>query len=219
MLGKLREQITPLVRRLGELLSFLPITANQFTFLAVLLGLAAAYFLATQQFLLGALFVSIASIWDLVDGSFARAKGQKSLFGNYWDAMVDKLVEACFYFGLAFMFPIHSFLAFAFTMLVSYAKPRVALVIEADNHDWPAIGERVDRILLLLLGLLLAGLGSYVAVLAPLPIIKMTLTAVIIITGLGFIQRILYAKQLIEKAKKEGKILPYLRDKENKINH
>ena len=219
MLGKLRGQITPLLRKIGEVLSFLPLTSNQFTFLAVILAVVAAYFLATQQFLWGALFVSIASIWDLLDGSFARAKGDNSLFGNYWDDMVDKLVETCFYFGLAVIFPLHAFLAYSFTMLVSYAKPRVALVIEADNHDWPAIGERIDRLLLVVIGLFAAGLGSYFGFWSPLLIIKIMLTAVIAITGLGFIQRIFYAKQLIEKAKKEGKVLPYLRDKDNRNNH
>lgn len=215
MLGKNRNKIIPLARKVGRVLSFLPFSANIFTFMAVPLALVAAYYLSQRLYLWGLLFVLLASVMDLIDGSYARAKGQKSLFGNYWDAMVDKMVEACFYLGLVFIFPLHAFLALTFSLLISYAKPRVALVIEADNHDWPAIGERVDRLLLLSLGLLVAGLGFGSAD----QIVKMTLTAVIVITGLGFIQRVLYAKKLIEKAKKEGKVLPYLQDKDNKSNH
>ena len=211
MLGKNREKIGPLVRKMGGFLSFLPFTPNQFTFLALPLGGAAAYFLSQQSFLLGALFVLAASLVDIFDGSFAHAKDKKSLFGNYWDAMTDRMVEACFYFGLAFVFPITAFLALTFSMLISYAKPRVALVIEADNHDWPAIGERIDRLLLLIIGLFIAGLGFW----QPLQIVNLTLIAVIVMTSVGFIQRIIYARKLIEQAKNEGKVLSYLKDKNN----
>jgi archaetidylinositol phosphate synthase len=207
MLGQIRKDIKPLLRKIAKIISVIPLTANQFTFLAIPLSGVAAYFLATENYLYGLIFVIFSILIDLLDGSFAEAKKQKSFFGNYWDALVDKMVEAIIYFGLAFNYPLLAFLCFSTTMLNSYAKPRVALVIETDNHDWPAIGDRADRLLLLIIGLLIA---NFITI-QNIDIVQITLGIITIITFFGFIQRILYAKKLIKKALREDKILPYLK--------
>jgi len=207
MLGRIRKDINPLLTKIAKIIAFIPITANQFTFLAIPVAGVAAYFLAAENYLYGAIFVILSIVIDLLDGSFAEAKKQKSFFGNYFDAIVYKIVEAIIYFGLAFNYPLLAFLCFSTTMLNSYAKPRVALVIETDNHDWPAIGDRADRLLLLIICLLLA----HFIVIKTIDIVQITLGIIIIITLIGFIQRILYARQLINKALKEDKILPYLK--------
>ena len=207
MLGQMRKDIKPLLRKSAKIISVIPLTANQFTFLAIPLSGVAAYFLATENYLYGLIFVIFSILIDLLDGSFAEAKKQKSFFGNYWDALVDKMVEAIIYFGLAFNYPLLAFLCFSTTMLNSYAKPRVALIIETDNHDWPAIGDRADRLLLLIIGLLIA---NFITI-QNIDIVQITLGIITIITFFGFIQRILYAKKLIKKALREDKILPYLK--------
>lgn len=208
MLGQLRRDIEPLLIKIAQVVAIIPITANQFTLIAIPLSMIAAYFLATEDYLYGSLFVMFSIAIDLLDGSFAEAKKQKSVFGNYLDAMVDKIVEAIIYLGLAFNYLLLAFLCFSTTMLNSYAKPRVALVIETDNHDWPAIGDRADRLLLLIIGLLLA---NFITI-GNLDIVQITLGILIIMTFFGFIQRILYAKKLIEKALREDKLLPYLKE-------
>ena len=207
MLGQIRKDIKPLLRKIAKIISVIPLTANQFTFLAIPLSGVAAYFLATENYLYGLIFVIFSILIDLLDGSFAEAKKQKSFFGNYLDALVDRMVEAIIYFGLAFNYPLLAFLCFSTTMLNSYAKPRVALVIETDNHDWPAIGDRADRLLLLIIGLLIA---NFITI-QNIDIVQITLGIITIITFFGFIQRILYAKKLIKKALREDKILPYLK--------
>ena len=207
MLGQIRKDIKPLLRKIAKIISVIPLTANQFTFLAIPLSGVAAYFLATENYLYGLIFVIFSILIDLLDGSFAEAKKQKSFFGNYLDALVDRMVEAIIYFGLAFNYPLLAFLCFSTTMLNSYAKPRVALVIETDNHDWPAIGDRADRLLLLIIGLLIA---NFITI-QNIDIVQITLGIITIIAFFGFIQRILYAKKLIKKALREDKILPYLK--------
>jgi archaetidylinositol phosphate synthase len=208
MLGQIRKDIKPLLRKIAKIISVIPLTANQFTFLAILLSGVAAYFLAAENYLYGLIFVIFSILIDLLDGSFAEAKKQKSFFGNYLDALVDKMVEAIIYFGLAFNYPLLAFLCFSTTMLNSYAKPRVALIIETDNHDWPAIGDRADRLLLLIIGLLIA---NFITIQNIDIIVQITLGIITIITFFGFMQRILYAKKLVKKALREDKILPYLK--------
>nr|QNO54156.1 hypothetical protein CKCBCIOL_00013 [Methanosarcinales archaeon ANME-1 ERB7] len=203
----MRKDIKPLLRKSAKIVSVIPLTANQFTFLAIPLSVVAAYFLATENYFYGLIFVIFSILIDLLDGSFAEAKKQKSFFGNYWDALVDKMVEAIIYFGLAFNYPLLAFLCFSTTMLNSYAKPRVALIIETDNHDWPAIGDRADRLLLLIIGLLIA---NFITI-QNIDIVQITLGIITIITFFGFMQRIIYAKKLIKKALREDKILPYLK--------
>jgi len=212
MLGKIRSNTKSALIKIAKVLSILPLSANQFTFTAVILSGVAAYFLANEKYIFGVLFVVLASLIDLLDGSFAYVKNQKSPFGNYFDAIIDKVVEVIIYFGLAFNYPILAFICLATTMLVSYAKPRVALVIETDNHDWPAIGERGDRLCLLVLGLIIAEFVHIDCIYTyNFDIVQISLCIIAVVTFIGFIQRIFYAKKLIKKAQEEGKLLSYLK--------
>jgi hypothetical protein len=62
--------------------------------------------------------------------------------------------------------------------------------------------------------LLIAGLFLTLLISVPgINLIKTTLALISIITLIGLIQRILYAKKLIVKAEKENKILSYLKKK------
>jgi archaetidylinositol phosphate synthase len=204
MLGQIRAKTKKIFLKCGKKLSFLPITPNQFTLLAVPLAIAAAYFFSEQKYFFALIFVLLAILIDVLDGSFATAKNKKTPFGNYFDAVTDKIVESIFYFGFVTTFPLAGFLAFAGTMLNSYAKPRIALVIETNNHDWPAIGERADRLLLLIAGTIVASIYSFA--------MEFILYAIFVMTIIGFVQRIFYAKKLIKIAEKEGKILKYIKE-------
>ncbi len=210
MLGKkLRNRLSGFFALLAKPLSILPISPNKFTFLAVPLSITAAWFIYSQNLALALAFVILAVMVDVLDGSFAERKKMKSSFGNYFDAVIDKVVECAFYIGFVFLSPLMAILALAGTMLESYAKPRVGLVIVTDNHDWKAIGERSDRLLALIIGMAIAVLipqNQEVVISAVLGIIfAMTMT--------GFVQRVHYAKKLIKKAEKEGNLLPYLKKK------
>lgn len=208
MLGsQFRAKLKKILMDITRPLSALPLTPNQFTFLSVPLAIIAAGFIATWQFGFATVFVILAILIDLLDGSFAEHKKQKTNFGNYWDAVVDKIVECILYIGFAFVSPVFAILALAGTMLESYAKPRVALVIISDNHDWPAIGERSDRLLILIVGMVLAVLLPFYQ----MQIINLILILIFLITLVGFIQRVSYAKKLVQKAEKENSLLPYLR--------
>lgn len=200
MLGKLRKQTRSIVISIAKVLAVLPITANQFTLIAIPLAVIAAYFLAKQNYVLGLVFIILTALIDLLDGPFANVKKQKSNFGNYFDAIVDRVVEVIIYFGLVFAYPLLAFLCIVTSMLITYAKTRAGLVIETDNHDWPAIGERSDRLVLLIIGILIANFISSQS-------IQIVLVVIVIINLIGFIQRVFYAKKLIKK----GKVLPYLK--------
>jgi archaetidylinositol phosphate synthase len=207
MLGQLRFILKPFFSLLALPFIALRISPMWVTLLGIPFALACAYAYATQQFWLALFLLPLSGVWDLLDGTVARALKKQSLWGNYFETMVDKLIEILLFIGLAFIAPIPAITALGFGLLSSYAKPRVALVIITDNHDWPAIGEHADKFAILFLGTLWAALHPVQAI----EILTYTLWLIAAITFIGTLQRMLYAKKLIARAEKEGTILPYLK--------
>ncbi len=211
MLGNLRALTRPFTRAIAGPVAATGINPNLLSFLAVPLAIASAYFVARQEFPNAIVFAVLSVSIDLFDGSVAELQGRKTLFGNYFETMVDKVVEIILFIGAAFLHPIASASALGLSMLASYAKPRAALVIITDNRDWPAIGEHAERMLLLLAGLLLS---AFRIELLGIKILEFFLWAIAAVAIIGSAQRIIYAKKLISEAEKNGNVLPYLRRKE-----
>jgi len=80
-------------------------TPNLFTTVALILGIASAFMVATGSFLwiaLGGLFYQLASIIDGNDGEIARLKFQGSKFGGWFDTVADDVTNLGFILGLGF---------------------------------------------------------------------------------------------------------------------
>ncbi|MBF0270035.1 MAG: CDP-alcohol phosphatidyltransferase family protein [Alphaproteobacteria bacterium] len=96
----------PLVRRLSSfvtpVLLRLPISANQVTATAMILGLAGAWCLAINAQIIAALLLIGAYILDNCDGEVARSKNQCSEFGKRFDSFVDWIVHAAFFLALGY---------------------------------------------------------------------------------------------------------------------
>ena len=208
MLGRLRPVTGQFVRIIAYPFAALRVNPNLFSLSAVPLALAAAYFLSRADFIPAFWLPAIACSVDLFDGAVARLQNRSTLFGNYFEAMVDKVVELILFIGAAFIHPIAAICALGFSMLASYAKPRAALVIITDNRDWPAIGEHAERELLLLAGILLSIFGIGFGGMAALEVFLWLIAA---ITAVGSVQRIFYARKLIAEAERKGGVLPYLK--------
>ncbi|MFH0817537.1 MAG: CDP-alcohol phosphatidyltransferase family protein [Candidatus Micrarchaeota archaeon] len=193
---------------IGKLVAKTGIDPNVITFLAVPLSILAAYSIAVR-FYLGAFIFSALAMWmDALDGAVARAANRVTKFGNYFDAMVDKYVEMILYLGFCAIDPaqygLFALIAAAGTMLISYAKPRVAIVIPTDNRDWPAIGERADRLAVLFLGLFACVIFGNITPLFNMNLLQLTLIIVASMTIAGSIERIRYAKGLINEFELKG---------------
>jgi phosphatidylglycerophosphate synthase len=185
----------------GKIVAKTGVDPNIITFLAIPLALVGAYSIAIGFYPGAFIFGALAMWMDALDGAVARAANRVTKFGNYFDAMVDKYVEMILYVGFCILNPaeygIFAILAAAGTMLISYAKPRVALVIATDNRDWPAIGERADRLTLLFFGLLACALFGNFTVLPGFDLLKATLALVALMTLIGSVGRMIYAHRLI----------------------
>lgn len=97
----------PLIRHLSKhvtpVLLRLPVTPNQITAASLVVGLAACWFLIQggHVWMVGAgvLFV-LTYVLDNCDGEVAREKGLSSLFGHWFDTIVDWLVHSAFFIAL-----------------------------------------------------------------------------------------------------------------------
>lgn len=173
------------------------ISPNAITLAAIPLSTLAALATVWGYFFLAFWLALPSVLLDFLDGAVARASGQESDYGNHLEAVVDRYVEAALLAGLAYHFPVLATGALGLSMLVSYIKARVGLVISSDNSDWPGVGDRADRVLLLLVSILFLAYGHRIWSLATL----LLLTAV---AAVGCVQRMKHSKFLIEQAEKNG---------------
>jgi hypothetical protein len=72
------------------------------------------------------------------------------------------------------------------------------------------VGEHSERMILLILGLLLSSFGISFSGVSSL---ELFLWAIAIVSLVGAVTRIFFARELIEKAEKSGMVLPYLKKK------
>lgn len=202
MLSQLRHRLEPLREALARPIAATGVDPNLVTMLAVPLALAACVTSGSHPGLALLLGMSTALV-DFVDGPVARLASRTTAFGNLLDAVVDRVVEAALLAGLACRFPLASCAALGFSMAVSYVKARTGLVVITDNREWPGFGDRADRVVLILLALLMLTLGSP-------RLAELMLWLVASLSLVGLVQRLLYARRLIEQAEREGGLLPYL---------
>jgi len=214
MISKLRGKIGFLQNPLAWPFIKLRISPNDISVIGLILALIGAYFVYEQNWILAFIFFLLAPTMDLIDGTVARALNKRSNWGNYFETMIDKFVDFAMLGSFIFIYPLASVLALGFSMLSSYAKPRVALIIITDNRDWPAIGEHADKLVIVLAMLLLASFG--ITNLFGISIIECGLYLIALIAFIGTLQRMSYAKKLIVEAEKKGTLLPYIKNKKER---
>jgi archaetidylinositol phosphate synthase len=197
----LRKISLPWTNGIGVLIGKRRFPPNLFTMISLLWAVVSGVLISWQQYLLGSIFVLITGIWDGIDGSVARVQGKSTGFGNYLDAMIDKYVEVIIYSGFALGgHALEAFCVISGTLILSYTKPRAAMVTSIDNHDWPAIGDRADRFVLLLASLILSSIWPVINLAASaISTTSMMLYLIAVVVYVGGIQRVFYAKRIIHQ--------------------
>ena len=135
--------------------------------LGVVLG--ALVFFPQGMFFTGTAVVFFSVLTDLLDGAMARKLGRSGKFGAWLDSTCDRVADAAIFSGLVLWFTGdgESTLMAAVALfclvsggIVSYAKARAeGLGLRCDV----GLAERAERLILVLGGTLLAGLGLDVA--------------------------------------------------------
>lgn len=162
MLEKIRDKVEPITNRIGQELSKLGMTPIMLSIFAIIFSLISAFFYSNLiQFeinniisnqALGAIFLLIAGLCDMLDGAIARVTRKSTLRGAFIDSTFDRVTEIIIFAGLLigqYAEPLLVFFAITLSMLVSYSRTKA----EAINVDLRGIGiaERSERILILCL--------------------------------------------------------------------
>lgn len=121
-----------IIEPLGNFLVRLNINPNAFTTVGFSISIFSGYFFATGSLRLGAVFVFLSGIFDILDGKIARASNQVTRFGALYDSTLDRYAEMIVYFGIAYYFisqdmfksSIASCIALGGSVMVSYVRAR-----------------------------------------------------------------------------------------------
>jgi CDP-diacylglycerol--glycerol-3-phosphate 3-phosphatidyltransferase len=142
------------------------ISPNVLTFIGLLINIGAAVLFglangANQQrlFLYAGLVIIGAGIFDMVDGRVARATGQVTTFGAFFDSVIDRYSDLALYFGLLvfyaranrFFYVVLVAVVMTGSVMVSYARARAESLIGQCKVGFM---ERPERIVLVIIGAL-----------------------------------------------------------------
>lgn len=134
----------------------LRISADQLTFAGIVFGALAAVAFGEGRLQLGGLFLVLAGVSDMLDGSLARASGSASPFGSFVDSVADRATDCLILGGLAWHYRdrrelLVALVAIGGSFLVSYTKARAqSLGVSCDI----GLMERPERMILLIAGAL-----------------------------------------------------------------
>jgi CDP-diacylglycerol--glycerol-3-phosphate 3-phosphatidyltransferase len=187
-----RAILAPVVR----LAMALHLTPNTITVIGLLITLGASALVASGWLILGAAILTAGSLLDAVDGALARATGGGTAFGSFLDSTLDRAGESILYTGIGVWLlrtqpdPVLPMLALmvalAGSFLVSYAHARAqGIGLAADV----GLAPRTERLVLVIAGVALAGLGLVIGLYAILAILA-TLTVATVIQRIRHVWRL-----------------------------
>lgn len=147
-------------------LALTKISPNALTFIGLIINLAAAYLFghadatnAGRMFFYAGLVIIGAGLFDMVDGRVARRTGQVTVFGAFFDSVIDRYSDVVLFFGILVYYARLNHLRYvvltAFVMttslMVSYTRARAEALIGQCKVGFM---ERPERIVLVILGAL-----------------------------------------------------------------
>lgn len=208
MLTKLKQRIQQMLSTEAKIVHKIGFTPNRLSILGFILSItsAVAYGLASPEavwLLLLATFLMLSSgFCDTLDGIVARIYGEATVFGGFFDSVLDRYSDAIIYMAIlvsglsnyalgAFWGPILVLVTLTGSLLVSYTRARA----EAAGIKMESIGfaERAERMIIL----------SAVSIMAYfwLPAMGYGIGLLAILSTLTVIQRSLYVYRKLKKEK------------------
>ncbi len=155
-----------LLQKIVNGLALSRISPNTLTFIGLLINVVAAVFFgyargdhAVRYFFYAGLVIIGAGIFDMVDGRVARQTNQVSVFGAFFDSVIDRYSDVALFFGLLVFYARGNrffyvvLVAFCMTasLMVSYTRARAEALIGSCKVGFM---ERPERIVLVILGAL-----------------------------------------------------------------
>ncbi len=184
-------------------LALTKINPNYLTFFGLLINVAAAvlfgYAGADNQarlFLYAGLVIIGAGIFDMVDGRVARATGQVTSFGGFFDSVIDRYSDLALFVGLLvyyargnrFFYVVRVAVVMTGSVMVSYTRARAESLIGTCKVGFM---ERPERVVLVIIGALFNRMAPVLWVIA-------------VLSNITVIHRILYTYQQTKQSSTGG---------------
>ena len=162
--ARVRRAITPIALAAGRV----GLTPNALTVIGFLISGVAAALLAAQLWVAGAALVIFGGAFDMLDGGLARAQNRVTRFGAFLDSTLDRWGEGIVYVGIVAGASTAGFVAGAVlaaaaavcSFQVSYTRAKAESL---KLHGEVGIAPRAERLVILTVGLVAAGLDGGVA--------------------------------------------------------
>ncbi|MHB8086138.1 MAG: CDP-alcohol phosphatidyltransferase family protein [Dehalococcoidia bacterium] len=160
-----RQAARMLTNPLVPVISRLKLTPNMMTGTGIILNLVAAVVIGFGYLVAGGVIFLLAGLFDLLDGALARYMEKTTRFGALLDSTADRITEGAIFLSLIFVtgvsvwpFNVTWELALIFLALIgSYLTSYIRARAEALNIDCTVgLFTRVERVIILALGLLLS---------------------------------------------------------------
>ena len=176
----------------------IPLSPNSLTLIGLAISIISAAAFSRGELITGGALILISGVFDILDGAVARTNGDITAFGGVLDSVCDRYADAVIFIGimygaLAGNIPTHAPFGMSLwlwcagalvgSLLVSYTRARAegAGVKKMDV----GIAERPERMILLTVGAF-SGLIAW------------AIAAIVILTHITIIQRIVHAKNVLD---------------------
>lgn len=165
------------------------ISPNVLTFIGLIINTIAAILFGyanehnyVRMFLYAGLVIIGAGIFDMVDGRVARQTQQVTIFGAFFDSVIDRYSDVVLFFGLLvfyargnrFFYVVLAAFVMVTSLMVSYTRARAEALIGQCKVGFM---ERPERVVLIILGALFNRWGAMAPVLWILAVLS-TITVI-----------------------------------------
>jgi CDP-diacylglycerol--glycerol-3-phosphate 3-phosphatidyltransferase len=183
-----------LLQKIVNGLALTRISPNALTFIGLLINIVAAFFFGyaradnyVRMFFYAGLVIIGAGVFDMVDGRVARQTNQVSVFGAFFDSVMDRYSDVAIFFGLLvyyargdrFFYVVLTAFCMTASLMVSYTRARAEALI---GNCKVGFMERPERIVLVILGALFNKWG----VMAPALWVLAVLSTITVINRIRF---------------------------------
>jgi CDP-diacylglycerol--glycerol-3-phosphate 3-phosphatidyltransferase len=146
---------------------------NVLTFLGLVINIYAAFLFSIGRFRWAGVVVIGAGLFDMVDGRVARASGQVTRFGGFFDSVLDRYSDLALFMGLLVYYSsisrpfyiVLTAIVMTGSVMISYARARAECTIPKCKVGFL---ERPERIVLIIIGALFDRMAPVLWVIAVL---------------------------------------------------
>ena len=200
-----RDRIKQIFEPIALAMGRVGLTPNGLTLIGFGISIAGALLLVAQLWVIGGIVVFVGGVFDMFDGTLARATGQVSKLGAFMDSTFDKAGEILVFIGciaalansnLGTVPVLVASAAMGAAIMVSYTRAKSDALGYSSGMGLAAVGimPREIRLVIISLGIVLTGTSIGISAL------EFALGVILVGSVITVIQRILHVRSQAKSA-------------------